>query len=78
MTKNKRKKRSKKIFIAILMILFSGVVLTASTYAWFTANKTVTVDKIEVNAEYVDLSKFYSVIRECVGKKISDLGSARR
>ena len=49
MTKNKRKKRSKKIFIAILMILFSGVVLTASTYAWFTANKTVTVDKIEVN-----------------------------
>ena len=49
MTKNKRKKRSKKIFIAILMILFSGVVLTASTYAWFTANKTVTVEQIEVN-----------------------------
>lgn len=49
MTKDKRKKKSKKIFIAILMILFSGVVLTASTYAWFTANKTVTVDKIEVN-----------------------------
>ena len=49
MTKNKRKKRSKKIFIAILMILFSGVVLTASTYAWFTANKTVTVDEIQVN-----------------------------
>ena len=49
MTKDKRKKKSKKIFIAILMILFSGVVLTASTYAWFTANKTVTVEKIEVN-----------------------------
>ena len=49
MTKNKRKKKSKKIFIAILMILFSGVVLTASTYAWFTANKTVTVDEIQVN-----------------------------
>ena len=31
------------------MILFTGVILTASTYAWFTANKTVTVDKIEVN-----------------------------
>ena len=49
MTKNKRKKKNKKIFIAILMILFSGVVLTASTYAWFTANKTVTVDEIQVN-----------------------------
>ena len=49
MTKDKRKKKSKKIFIAILMILFSGVVLTASTYAWFTANKTVTVEQIEVN-----------------------------
>ncbi len=31
------------------MILFTGVVLTSSTYAWFTANKTVTVEKIDVN-----------------------------
>lgn len=46
---SKKKKKSKKIFIAILMILFTGVVLTASTYAWFTANKTVTVSEIDVN-----------------------------
>mgnify|MGYP004526395699 CR=1 FL=1 len=46
---SKRKRKSKKIFIAILMILFTGVILTASTYAWFTANKTVTVSQIDVN-----------------------------
>lgn len=46
---SKNKKRSKKIFLAILMILFTGVVLTASTYAWFTANKTVKVEQIDVN-----------------------------
>lgn len=31
------------------MILFVGVILTASTYTWFTANKTVTVDSLDVN-----------------------------
>ena len=46
---SKKRKKSKKIFIAILMILFTGVILTASTYAWFTANKTVTVNEIDVN-----------------------------
>lgn len=46
---SKKRKKSKKIFIAILMILFTGVILTTSTYAWFTANKTVTVSEIDVN-----------------------------
>lgn len=41
--------RKRKIFLAILMILFTGIVLTASTYAWFTANQTVTVEQIDVN-----------------------------
>lgn len=48
-SKRRKKNNGKKIFIAILMILFSGIVLTASTYAWFTANKTVTVEQIDVN-----------------------------
>ena len=30
---SKRKRKSKKVFIAILMILFTGVILTASTYS---------------------------------------------
>lgn len=48
-TRKKKEKNRKKFFIAILMILFTGVVLTGSTYAWFTANKTVTVEQIDVN-----------------------------
>lgn len=31
------------------MILFCGVILSTSTYAWFTANKTVTINDITVN-----------------------------
>ena len=45
----KEKRRKRKIFLAIIMILFTGVVLTVSTYAWFSANRTVTVNQIDVN-----------------------------
>lgn len=45
----REKRRRRKLLIAILMILFTGVLLSTSTYAWFTANKTVTVEKIDVN-----------------------------
>ena len=50
MTKKEQKqnRRKKKLFLAILMILFTGVLLSTSTYAWFTANKTVKVDEINV------------------------------
>lgn len=47
--KRKTKKKQRKILLSILMIIFTGIILTASTYAWFTANKTVTVDQIDVN-----------------------------
>ena len=43
------RKRKRKLFLSILMILFTGIVLTMGTYAWFSANKTVTVDSIDVN-----------------------------
>lgn len=46
----KDEKRRKKILIAILAILFTGIILSASTYAWFTANRTVRVDTININA----------------------------
>lgn len=46
--KTKQSRRRKKLFLAILMILFTGVLLTTSTYAWFTANRTVTVENIDV------------------------------
>lgn len=45
---NKNRKQ-RKILLAIIMLLFTGIVLSASTYAWFTANRTVTVESIDVN-----------------------------
>ena len=44
--KNKNKKR--RILLALLLILFTGSILTASTYAWFTSNRTVRVESIDV------------------------------
>lgn len=51
MKKSEAKKNRKrcKIFLAFIMILFTGIILTASTYAWFTANHTVKVESIDVN-----------------------------
>ena len=50
----KRKRKQRKILLTIIMILFTGIVLTASTYAWFTSNQTVTVDSIDVNVAATD------------------------
>lgn len=47
------KKKKRNLFIAILMILCTGIILTATTYAWFTANRNVTVDGIDVNVSAV-------------------------
>ena len=48
-TKNKRKNKKRKLLLALLMLLLTFVTLSTSTYAWFTANKTVTVNSINVN-----------------------------
>lgn len=49
----KKNKRSKKqrILLLLLLLLGTGVMLTTSTYAWFTANETVTINTINVNIE---------------------------
>lgn len=47
--KEQNKKKKRKIFLSLIMILFVGVILTASTYTWFTSNKQVTVDSLDVN-----------------------------
>ena len=46
--KNKDKRRRRKILLALLLVVFTGIILTANTYAWFTSNKTITVDAIDV------------------------------
>lgn len=46
----KKEKRSKKrLLLLLLLLIITGVMLSVSTYAWFTSNKTVTVEDINVN-----------------------------
>ena len=49
MGKNQKKKNNLKLAILLLILLL--MVLIASTYAWFTANQTVTVDSVDVHIE---------------------------
>ena len=65
----RKERRRRKLFLAIIMILFVGIVLTASTYAWFTANRTVTVESIDVTVSTseglqisVDASNWKSIV----------------
>ena len=46
---NKKKRRKRKILIALLLFLFTGILFSTSTYAWFTANRTVTIEQLDVN-----------------------------
>lgn len=48
MTKKKQNKRQ-KLSALILLLFLTVVMLGTSTYAWFTANKTVSIEKIDVN-----------------------------
>ncbi len=45
----RRKKHKKRIGLLIILLLITGIMLGTTTYAWFTANKTVNVNKITVN-----------------------------
>ena len=46
--KSEKQRKKRRLFLTVIMILFVGVVLTTSTYAWFTANRNVTVESIDV------------------------------
>lgn len=48
MKKNNKKKKQKKLSSLILLLLFSVVLLGTSTYAWFTSNKNVSIEGIDV------------------------------
>lgn len=45
----KEKKNNKKILLLLLLLILTGVLLSTSTFAWFTSNRTVTVEDINVN-----------------------------
>ena len=46
---NRTSKRKKRLFLLLLLLLVTGVMLGTATFAWFTANKTVSVNDIQVN-----------------------------
>lgn len=46
----KENSRKRRIIIAFLVMLFVGIIFTASAYAWFTADKVVTIDMVDVHA----------------------------
>lgn len=50
----KRKNKKKSYKTTLLVLLLTAILLIASTYAWFTSNRTVTVDTIEVNVAAVN------------------------
>ncbi len=45
----RRRRNSKRLFILLIALFFTTVMFTTTTYAWFTANKTVTVNTLTVN-----------------------------
>lgn len=49
-SKNRKNNRKRSLYLLLLM-LFTAVLLSTSTYAWFTANKVVTISPIQVNVE---------------------------
>lgn len=44
------RKRKRRLAIAFLVMIFVGVIFTASAYAWFTADKVVTIDMVDIHA----------------------------
>ena len=46
---DRSKKRRKRLFLLLLLLLVTGIMLGTATFAWFTANKTVSVNDIQVN-----------------------------
>ncbi len=51
MENNKTKKRRRRLILLIFMMILTFGLFSTATYAWFTANKTVTVGTLTVNVE---------------------------
>lgn len=49
--KQRQKRRKYRLLILLLLLFGTGTLLTTSTYAWFTSNKNVSVESLQVNIE---------------------------
>lgn len=48
-TSKSNHRKSRRLLLLLLLLCLTGVILTTSTYAWFTSNETVAVNTITVN-----------------------------
>lgn len=48
------KGKQKRVLLSLLMLFSTGIFLSTATYAWFTANRTVSISEIQVNVEAQD------------------------
>ena len=44
-----RKKRKNRLFLILLLFFFTSILLSTSTYAWFTANRVVSINTLNVH-----------------------------
>ena len=58
MGKAKKNKKQKKLGSLLLLLFLTVIMLATSTYAWFTANKTVTIQNIDIMYHLVQVCKF--------------------
>ncbi len=49
MAKQNKKKKQRRLLLTLLLLITTGVFLGTASYAWFTANQTVTISSIDVN-----------------------------
>ena len=47
----KQEKKKKKLRTLVLLLFLTIIMFGTSTYAWFTANKTVTINSLDVHVE---------------------------
>lgn len=48
---NKKKKRNKRLLYMFLLLFITTIMLATTTYAWFTANRIVSVDSLNVKVQ---------------------------
>lgn len=73
----RRKRNNRRVFLLLISLTFLSVLFATSSYAWFTANKTVTVSPITVNVETqggIQISADAQVWRSSIG--LTELANA--
>ena len=52
--KKKEEEKKRKLILIIFLFVFSLIVLSSATYAWFSANKNALIDSIDINVATVN------------------------